>query len=203
MVTDVWIWTPCFASHRSRHCHQSNLSESGAVYCPKTVPLGRIRSSSAPRALAAAARTHASLRRPSRVCGGSAGAGQRCVTPFRTRAEGGPAHPQPCIGPQHCGRRSDRPTRGVTRRPARSQSVGRLGGRRRLDRGRARDWQPAGAAQPGTLIDRMRQLEHSRVSRAGPAMVARTCGPAGPNRGRGPAWADNESPWAVLQENLA
>ena len=37
---------------------------------------------------------------------------------------------------------------------------------------------------PGGVIDRMRQLEHSRVSRAalraGPAMVARKCGPAGP-----------------------
>jgi hypothetical protein len=52
----------------------------------------------------------------------------------------------------------------------------------------------------------MPQLEHSRVSRAapraGPAMVARKCGPAGPNRGRGPAWADNESSWAVLPENV-
>jgi hypothetical protein len=57
------------------------------------------------------------------------------------------------------------------------------------------------------MIDRMRQLEHSRVSlaalRAGPAMVARKCGPAGPYRGRGPAWADNESSRAVLPENLA
>ena len=60
---------------------------------------------------------------------------------------------------------------------------------------------------PGGVIDRMRQLEHSRVSRAapraGPAMVARKCGPAGPYRGRGPDWADNESSWAVLPENLA
>jgi hypothetical protein len=56
------------------------------------------------------------------------------------------------------------------------------------------------------VIDRMRQLEHSRVSRAapraGPATVARKCGPAGPYRGRGPAWADNESSWAVLPENV-
>jgi hypothetical protein len=60
---------------------------------------------------------------------------------------------------------------------------------------------------PGGVIDRMRQLEHSRVSRAtpraGPAMVARKCGPAKPYRGRGPAWAYNESSWAVLPENLA
>ena len=59
---------------------------------------------------------------------------------------------------------------------------------------------------PGGVIDRMRQLEHSRVSRAapraGPAMVARKCGPAGPNRGRGPAWADNESSWAVPSEDV-
>jgi hypothetical protein len=59
---------------------------------------------------------------------------------------------------------------------------------------------------PGGVIDRMRQLEHSRVSRAapraGPATVARKCGPAGPSRGRGPAWADNESSWAVLPENV-
>ena len=58
--------------------------------------------------------------------------------------------------------------------------------------------------QAGGVIDRMRQLEHSRISwaapRAGSAMVARKCGPAGPNRGRGPAWADNESSWAVLPE---
>ncbi len=69
---------------------------------------------------------------------------------------------------------------------------------------------PAAAAADAPrpfLIDSMRQLEHSRVSwaapRAGPAMVARKCGPAGPYRGRGPAWADNESSWAVLPENPA
>ncbi len=56
------------------------------------------------------------------------------------------------------------------------------------------------------MIDHMRQLEHSWVSRAapraGPAMVVRKCGPAEPYRGRGPAWADNESTWAVLPENV-
>jgi hypothetical protein len=49
-------------------------------------------------------------------------------------------------------------------------------------------------------------MEHSRVSRAapwaGPATVARKCGPAGPSRGRGPARADNEPSWAVPQENV-
>ncbi len=49
-------------------------------------------------------------------------------------------------------------------------------------------------------------MEHSRVSRAapraGPATVARKCGPAGPSRGRGPAWADNEPYWAVPPENV-
>ncbi len=49
-------------------------------------------------------------------------------------------------------------------------------------------------------------MEHSRVSRAapraGPASVARKCGPAGPYRGRGPAWADNEPTWAVPPENV-
>jgi hypothetical protein len=48
--------------------------------------------------------------------------------------------------------------------------------------------------------------EHSRVSRAAPragsATVARKCGPAGPCRGRGPAWADNESSWAVPPEDV-
>jgi hypothetical protein len=49
-------------------------------------------------------------------------------------------------------------------------------------------------------------LEHSRVSRAAPrarpATVARKCAPAGPSRGRGPAWADNEPSWAVLPEDV-
>jgi hypothetical protein len=48
--------------------------------------------------------------------------------------------------------------------------------------------------------------EHSRVSRAapraGPATVARNCGPAGPPRGRGSAWADNESSWAAPPEDV-
>jgi hypothetical protein len=50
---------------------------------------------------------------------------------------------------------------------------------------------------PGEVIDRMRQLEHSRVSRAalraGPTTVARKFGPAGP---------EHESSWAVLPEDV-
>jgi hypothetical protein len=67
---------------------------------------------------------------------------------------------------------------------------------------------PGLTTPPGGVIDHMRQLEHSRVSRAapraGPAMVAHKCGPVGQYRGRGPAWADNESSWAVLpaRENV-
>jgi hypothetical protein len=47
-------------------------------------------------------------------------------------------------------------------------------------------------------------MEHCRVSRAALrdrlAKVARKCGPAGPSRGLGPAWADHESSWAMLPE---
>ncbi len=106
MVTDVWFCTPpvlplITADVKSKHSHQSNPSQSAAVYGPRAASAHPF---APPRAHAVAARAHASLCRPSRVCGGSAGAGQRCVTPFRTRAESGPAHPQPCIGPQHCAR---------------------------------------------------------------------------------------------------
>ncbi len=45
-------------------------------------------------------------------------------------------------------------------------------------------------------------LSSRAAPRAGPAMIARKCGPAGPSRGRGPAWADNQSCWAVLPENV-
>jgi hypothetical protein len=49
-------------------------------------------------------------------------------------------------------------------------------------------------------------MKSNRVSRAapraGPATVARKFGPAGPYRGRGLAWSDNKSSWAVLPENV-
>ncbi len=60
------------------------------------------------------------------------------------------------------------------------------------------------ASRPLPLTEQHATIEHSRVSLAtpwaGPATVARMCGPAGPSRGLGPAWADNESSWAVLPE---
>jgi hypothetical protein len=65
--------------------------------------------------------------------------------------------------------------------------------------------QVAGVATGG-LTEQYATMEHSPVSRAalraGPATVARKCGPAGPFRGLGPAWADNESSWAVPPEDL-
>ncbi len=49
-------------------------------------------------------------------------------------------------------------------------------------------------------------MEQSRVSRAaqwaGPLTAACMRGPAGPSRGRGPAWALNELSWAALPENV-
>ncbi len=56
---------------------------------------------------------------------------------------------------------------------------------------------------PGGVIEQHATIEHSWVSqdapRAGPATIARMCGPAGPSRGQGSTWADHESSWAVLQ----
>jgi hypothetical protein len=60
---------------------------------------------------------------------------------------------------------------------------------------------------PGGVIEPRATMEHGRVSRAAlrawPATVARKCGPAGPSRGRGPAWADNETSWAVPPKDVA
>jgi hypothetical protein len=48
----------------------------------------------------------------------------------------------------------------------------------------------------------MRQGSIRAAPRAGPATVARMYGPVGPFRGRRPAWADNESSWAVPPEDV-
>jgi hypothetical protein len=57
------------------------------------------------------------------------------------------------------------------------------------------------------VIDRVRQGSivgsvGPLHSQAGPATVARKCGPAGPSRGRGPAWTDKEPSWAVPPEDV-
>ncbi len=56
------------------------------------------------------------------------------------------------------------------------------------------------------MIEQLATMEHSRVSRAAPraglAMVARKCEPAGQSRGLGPAWADHKPSWAVPPEDV-
>jgi hypothetical protein len=56
------------------------------------------------------------------------------------------------------------------------------------------------------VIEQHATKEHGQVSLAalwaGPATASRMCGPAGPSHGLGPAWADNESSWAVPPEDV-